>query len=216
MLTPAPPRRIGPVGIVAIIRLSAPPPDALCDALTEAGVRFAEITWGTPECLSTLTRWSSSTTMSLGVGTVSRPADAIAAARAGAQFVVTPTTRADVLAAAGAAGLPIACGALTPTEIERAHERGAAVVKVFPADSMGGPRYIRSVRAPMPDVPLMPVGGVTVESVASYTARGCTAVGIGSALVNDDVVSAGDWAELRRRSAAFVRAWVDGGGAHDA
>ena len=216
MLSTAPREDAGPTGVVAILRLSSPPPDAVCEALADAGIRFAEITWGTPECLATLSRWQASSTMSMGVGTVRRPAEAAAAACAGARFLVTPTTREEVLTAARAAGLPVACGALTPTEIERAHELGAAVVKVFPADALGGPGYLRSLRAPMPDVPLMPVGGSTVESVAAYGAIGCVAVGIGSALVNDEVVRAGDWSALTRTATAFVRAWDDGRGGHDA
>ncbi|MET9318188.1 2-dehydro-3-deoxyphosphogluconate aldolase [Kribbella sp. NPDC003505] len=198
-----------PSGVVAIVRLKSPAPDEIADVLADAGVRFVEITLGTPECLATLQRWRTTVPMRVGAGSVRRPSQVADALAAGAQFLVTPTTRPEVLASAVGCSVPIACGALTPSEIESAYESGASLVKVFPVHAIGGPDYIRAVRAPMPDVPLMPVGNCSVDVAAVYAGLGCAAVGIGSGLVNDEVIAQRNWAQLHRLARAYVAAWDD-------
>ncbi|HEY0698714.1 MAG TPA: bifunctional 4-hydroxy-2-oxoglutarate aldolase/2-dehydro-3-deoxy-phosphogluconate aldolase, partial [Micromonospora sp.] len=128
-----------------------------------------------------------------------------AAHEAGAQFLVTPTTRPEVLHRASSAGLPVVCGAFTPTEVDVAWSAGATMVKLFPA-SLGGPAYLAELRAPLPDVPLVPTGGVTPESVPDWARAGAVAVGVGSSLVNATEIAAGDWGALRRRARAFLAA----------
>jgi 2-dehydro-3-deoxyphosphogluconate aldolase/(4S)-4-hydroxy-2-oxoglutarate aldolase len=130
----------------------------------------------------------------VGAGSVRTPAQARDAQNAGAAFLVTPTTNPEVLRAAS---VPVVCGALTPTEIEIASVSGAAYVKVFPASAMG-PGYVKEVLAPMPELRLIPTGGVTLTNLRDYAAAGAVGVGVGSALVTEDLT------ELRRRAKLFV------------
>ncbi|MGH3098554.1 MAG: bifunctional 4-hydroxy-2-oxoglutarate aldolase/2-dehydro-3-deoxy-phosphogluconate aldolase [Streptosporangiales bacterium] len=118
---------------------------------------------------------------SLGAGTVLDADTAHAAIDAGAAFLVSPAVCTDVIEAGLARGVPTYPGAWTPTEVLTAWRAGAAAVKLFPA-SMGGPEYLQQLRAPLPDIPLIPTGGVTIESAVSYVRAGAIAVGVGSAL----------------------------------
>ncbi|WBB69403.1 bifunctional 4-hydroxy-2-oxoglutarate aldolase/2-dehydro-3-deoxy-phosphogluconate aldolase [Micromonospora sp. WMMD812] len=194
--------------VVAIVRL--PSPDAVVRAgheLAEAGLDSIEVTLTTPGALDAVAtlRADLAGTCAVGAGSVRTPADVTAARDAGAQFLVTPTTRVEVLAEAAAADLPVVCGAYTPTEIDVAWSGGATMVKLFPA-SLAGPAYLRELLAPLPDVPVVPTGGVSPESVAQWAAAGAVAVGAGSALVNAAEVAAGDWPALRRRARTFLDA----------
>lgn len=135
----------------------------------------------------------------IGAGTVITADDVLRVRDAGAQFTVTPGLCA-AADAAQAAGLPVLVGALTPSEVIAAAERGVAV-KLFPA-SCGGPEYLRAIRAPLPDVPIVPVGGVDAESIPAYLAAGALAVGVGSPLVGD-AADGGDLVELATRARAF-------------
>lgn len=201
----------GRVGVVAIIRLRAhEPDDDLLEALLDGGVRTVEVTLPTPGALDAVTRWSSDERVTVGVGTVRAPQDAIAAAEAGAAFLVTPTTRIAVLDAAAERGVPVVSGALTPTEIDVAWGHGAAAVKVFPVAAVGGADYVRAVREPLDDVALLPTGGVDVASTGQLARVGCVGVGIGGGLVAEQLVAARDWSTLSERAARFVAAWQQG------
>lgn len=194
--------------LIAIVRL--PVPDAVVRVgreLAGAGLPAVEVTLSTPGGLEAVAalRAELDGRCAIGVGSVRTPPDVAAARDAGAQFLVTPTTRVEVLAEAERADLPVVCGAFTPTEIDLAWSAGASLVKLFPA-SLGGPGYLREVRAPLPDVPLVPTGGVTPDSLDAWAAAGAVAVGVGGALVNADEVAAGDWGALRRRARAFLSA----------
>ncbi|PZG02727.1 hypothetical protein C1I99_01430 [Micromonospora deserti] len=194
--------------VIGIVRL--PAADAVVRAgreLAEAGLTAVEVTLTTPDALDAVAALRAELAGScvVGAGSVRAPADVRAAHAAGAQFLVTPTTRVEVLAEASVAGLPVVCGAFTPTEVDVAWSSGASLVKLFPA-SLGGPAYLRELRAPLPDVPLAPTGGVTPESLPGWAAAGAVAVGAGGALVNATEVAAGDWPALRRRARAFVSA----------
>ncbi|HWQ12331.1 MAG TPA: bifunctional 4-hydroxy-2-oxoglutarate aldolase/2-dehydro-3-deoxy-phosphogluconate aldolase [Roseiflexaceae bacterium] len=131
----------------------------------------------------------------VGVGTVLRREEARAAIDAGAQFVVTPAVRPEVVNACRERGVPVLCGALTPTEALAAHEAGAAMVKIFPARAFG-PQYIRDILAPLPFLRLVPTGGVSAENARAYLQAGAAAVGIGGNLVAPQVVAAGDWGQI--------------------
>lgn len=139
----------------------------------------------------------------LGAGTVLTARDAVAAREAGADFVVTPGLGAG-LDEAHRLGLPTLAGALTPSEIIAARASGATAVKVFPADTLGGPRYLRALRGPFPDVPLVPVGGVDAEAAEAYLAGGAMAVGVGSPLLGD-AADGGALDALRERARTYVR-----------
>jgi 2-dehydro-3-deoxyphosphogluconate aldolase/(4S)-4-hydroxy-2-oxoglutarate aldolase len=196
--------------VVAIVRLPVRPPHELLEVLARAGVPAVEITTGTPEVFETVRAWRGQSAVRVGVGTV-RTADHVArAAAAGAEFLVSPGLNGAVLDAALDAGLPLICGAATPTEIDQAWSRGAAAVKVFPVDCLGGAAYVRAIQAPLPDVPLFPTGGVGAEQARQYAELGCAGVGVGSAVVDAGPVEAGDWDEVGRRAAAVVAAWDRG------
>lgn len=198
-------------GIVAIVRLrDQAAEDGILESLAFAGITNIEITLGTPQCLDTVTRWRGTTGAQIGVGTVRTDDDARRAIASGAQFLVTPTTVPSVLAIANDAEIPVICGALTPTEIDLAWSLGAAAIKVFPANSVGGPGYLKSVMAPMSDVSFIPTGGVDVATAKIYAELGCTGVGVGSALVAEDLVAEDNWSLLASRAGEFVTAWNDG------
>lgn len=192
--------------LLAVLR--GPDPDRLIAAtevLAEEGVRYAEVSLTSAAALDVLRRLRESTSgrMVLGAGTVLTGEQARAAVDAGAEFLVTPSSTAeldDVLAA----GPPVLGGALTPTEVRSAHARGCAAVKLFPA-SLHGPGYVRALLDPFPDVPLVPVGGVGQDTVADYLAAGAVAVGVGSPLLGD-AAAGGDLGALRQRVQRFLDA----------
>jgi 2-dehydro-3-deoxyphosphogluconate aldolase/(4S)-4-hydroxy-2-oxoglutarate aldolase len=198
-------------GVIAIVRLRTnEPADEVLEHLVAGGITAVEVTLPSPGSLAAVRRWRSRSDVRVGVGTVISAQDAERAIEAGAQFLVTPTTSLPVLSTAGQAGVPVACGALTPTEIQLAWDSGAWSVKVFPIDAMGGARYIRNLKGPLPDIPLVPTGGVTVATTTEYAEVGCVGVGIGSALVDEATVAEGAWERLRERAGAFVTAWEKG------
>ncbi len=193
----------GRVGVVAIVRLRAhEPDDSLLDALVDGGVQAVEVTLPSPGALDAVRRWSGDRRVVVGVGTVRTPQDAVAAAEA--------TTRPAVLEVATERGVPVVCGALTPTEIDVAWSHGAAAVKVFPVAMVGGPAYVRAVREPLDDVLLLPTGGVDVASTEEFARAGCVGVGIGSGLVAEQLVADRDWSTLSGLAGRFVAAWRTG------
>ncbi|MEO8518201.1 MAG: bifunctional 4-hydroxy-2-oxoglutarate aldolase/2-dehydro-3-deoxy-phosphogluconate aldolase [Dermatophilaceae bacterium] len=137
----------------------------------------------------------------IGAGTVLTRDDVARAAGAGARFMVTPALTESV-AESVAAGLPVLAGAFTPTEVLSAMGQGATAVKLFPA-TVGGPSYLRALREPLPDVPLVPVGGVDGPLASEYLAAGAVAVGVGGSLLGD-AARGGDLDALRARAAAFL------------
>ncbi len=206
MSRPAPGAELQRTGIVAILRGGAGAPvDEVVDVLVHAGVTCLEITMNTPGALDAVAAARSRHPgAEVGVGTARTPAQVQAAAAAGAQFVVSPDVRATVGAAAADAGLPWYSGALTATEAGTAWELGAAAVKLFPA-SLGGPGYLRELRAPLDDVPFVPTGGVRLEQVGDYLAAGAFALGIGSPLLGD-ALRGGSLAELAERAEQVLAA----------
>ncbi|MFR9725548.1 bifunctional 4-hydroxy-2-oxoglutarate aldolase/2-dehydro-3-deoxy-phosphogluconate aldolase [Streptomyces sp. MS19] len=207
--------RPGPAGVVAIVRLGTAPPDDVCAALVDAGVPALEVTLTTPGAEAAIARWrEAGVAAAVGAGTVRTADDVRRAARAGAQFLVTPTTSPAVLATAAELDVPVLCGALTPTEIDAAWQLGAAAVKVFPADALGGAAYVKALQAPLPDIPLVPTGGVDARAARAYAALGCRAVGVGSSLVSQAAVAAGDFDGLRARAAELTAAWRTGAREH--
>jgi 2-dehydro-3-deoxyphosphogluconate aldolase / (4S)-4-hydroxy-2-oxoglutarate aldolase len=195
-------------GLLAIIRLRRhEPADEILDTLAAAGVTRAEVTLPTPGSLEAINRWSGREGVQIGAGTVRTAAHVRDAVAAGAQFLVTPTVAPSVLEEASRLSVPVICGAASPTEIELAWTHGAAAIKVFPARNLGGPAYIRAVREPLDDVPLIATGGVSADDVADYRRAGCIGVGVGSTLVSEAIVAERNWAGLEAATRAFVRAW---------
>ena len=142
----------------------------------------------------------------LGVGTVRSAADAEAAVAAGAAYLVAPDLQPEMVAFAVERGVPVVPGGLTPTEIAAAWAAGATAVKVFPVSAVGGPAYCKAVRAPLPEVPLVPTGGVGIDDIGAYLAAGAVAVGIGSPLLGDAGDPGGDLGGLGERARRAVAA----------
>lgn len=193
--------------IVAIVR--GTDPDASLRAvlaLVEEGVPLVEVSLTGKDALDTIARARTALgpDAPLGAGTLLTAADARAAREAGASFAVTPALGEGV-AEAARLGMPVLAGALTPTEINAAVRAGATAVKIFPANLAGGPEYLRALRGPFPEVPLVPVGGVGTEEARRYLAAGALAVGVGSPLLGD-AADGGDVAALRQRAREFLGA----------
>ena len=129
----------------------------------------------------------------LGAGTVLDSETARTAILAGAEFIVTPTVNLETIAMCKRYGKPIVAGAMTPTEMLTVWEGGADLVKVFPARELGGPDYIKTVLAPLPQLRLVPTGGVSAENAAQYLKAGAAGVAVGGNLVNKQAVASGDW-----------------------
>jgi 2-keto-3-deoxy-phosphogluconate aldolase (EC 4.1.2.14) len=198
------------VGVVAILRVSRPGALlAAADAVQAGGITAIEVTMTTPGALGVIeqVRARSGGAVVFGAGTVLDPETARACILAGAQFIVTPTVNLQTIALCRRYSVPVVAGAYTPTEILTAWEAGADVVKVFPADNLG-PRFIRAVRAPLPQVRLLPTGGVTLDNAADFIRAGAIAVGVGSELVSQALLDAGDFSSLTARAREF-RAAVD-------
>jgi 2-dehydro-3-deoxyphosphogluconate aldolase/(4S)-4-hydroxy-2-oxoglutarate aldolase len=195
-------------GIIAIIRAdSSEQLVEAAGALLAGGVTAMEVTMTTPNALEVITAVTRhyGNAILMGVGTVIDPQTARAAVAAGAEFIVTPVTKPEVIAVANELGKPIASGALTPTECLLAHESGADFVKLFPAD-LGGPTYIKNLLAPLPMLRIVPTGGVTPDTAGAFLHAGCVALGAGSSLVSKEILQTHDWTELEQRARAFVRA----------
>ena len=126
-----------------------------------------------------------------------------AAILAGAGFVVAPTLNMEMVALCNRYSIPVAPGCYTPTEMLAAWEAGADMIKLFPADA-GGPGFIKAVRAPLPQLNIVPVGGVNLNTAAEFIRKGAYALGVGTSLVNQNLLDSGDMAELTRRAEAFV------------
>ena len=197
--------------VVAVLR--APDADSAkagVAALVAGGVRGIEITYSTPDAARVVRdlRAEYADDVLVGAGTVTSPRLVAESVEAGAQFLVSPGSPAPLAAAMRASGTPFVLGALTPTEVMAAHDAGADVVKVFPG-SVGGPSYLKALRGPFPDVPLMPTGGVSVENAHEWLAAGAVCLGAGSDLVSPALMAAGDSDEITRRARAFMAAVGD-------
>ncbi len=181
-------RRIGEAGIVAVIRAQTIEiANRAVQAVCAGGIAIVEITMTVPGAVSIiaeLAQQHKNDGILIGAGTVTSPPEAELCVGAGAKFLVSPGTSPQVLATAHKAGILAIPGALTPTELMTAQEHGARVIKIFPCGNVGGPKYLRALRAPFPDARLIPTGGVTTANAAEFIAAGAFALGIGADLVD--------------------------------
>ena len=179
--------------VVPVIRTSSRAlAETACEWLYEAGLRMFEITFTVPDAAGLIKALSTRDDIVVGAGTVLTRDDAAAAIDAGSAFVVSPATIGDVIALCHERGVPALPGAGTATEILTAHTLGAAVVKVFPASSVGGPAFLKSVKAVYPQIALMPTGGIAPAEIETYLEAGAVAVGMGSEMAPASALSAGD------------------------
>jgi 2-dehydro-3-deoxyphosphogluconate aldolase / (4S)-4-hydroxy-2-oxoglutarate aldolase len=180
-------------GVVAVIRLKDPARlRAAVDAMAAGGVRALEVTMTVPRAVEMIRQLAPTLPdgFLLGAGTVTDADTARLVIDAGASFVVSPIFRADIIAACHERDVPAMPGCFSPTEIFTAHQCGADVVKVFPATALG-PQFIKDVRAPLPQIRLMPTGGVTLDNAGDWIRAGAVAVGLGSALVDAKAIDEG-------------------------
>jgi 2-dehydro-3-deoxyphosphogluconate aldolase/(4S)-4-hydroxy-2-oxoglutarate aldolase len=199
-------------GVIAIMRAQSS--DQLlqaADAIQAGGVQAIEVTMTTPGALEVIAeaRKRYGAELLFGAGTVLDPETGRAAILAGAQFIVAPTLNLGLIELCRRYSIPVMPGAYTPTEALTAWEAGADIVKIFPAE-VGGPAYLKAIRAPLPQLKLCPVGGVDLDTAADFIKSGAACLGVGSALINQKLLDSGDFAELTRRAVRF-REEVDKG-----
>jgi len=199
-------RRLEAAGVVAVIRLAdGAALRAVADALAAGGVRALEVTMTVPRAVEMIRELAPTLPdgFLLGAGTVTDADTARQVIDAGASFVVSPIFRADIIAACHERDVPAMPGCFSPTEIFTAHQCGADVVKVFPATALG-PQFIKDVRAPLPQIKLMPTGGVTLTNAGEWIAAGACAVGVGSNLVDAKALAANDFAAIANNARTVV------------
>ncbi|MFP3937457.1 MAG: bifunctional 4-hydroxy-2-oxoglutarate aldolase/2-dehydro-3-deoxy-phosphogluconate aldolase [Phycisphaerae bacterium] len=199
-------RRLCDKGVVAVVRASGS--EQLLEvarALLAGGVDCIEITMTTPNALEVISncRKELGDEALVGVGSTLSADVARSAVDAGAQFVVSPIFKREIVEAAHAADLPCVPGAFTPTEVQTAYESGADIVKVFPGGAVG-PKYLKDLLGPLPHLKLSPTGGVNLDTAADWIANGACTLGVGSALVTKKAVASGDMAEIERLAKQYV------------
>lgn len=188
---------------VAVVRAERVADSAgLARTLAGAGIRCVEFTFTIPAVLDVIAAAGGADAV-VGAGTVVRPEQARDAIAAGARFIVAPTFVPDVVAPCREAEVPVFLGGFTPTEVAAAFAAGATAVKLFPA-SIGGPDYVKALRGPFPEIPLIPSGGIDERNAREFLAAGAVAVYAGSGLAPPDLVAAGDHEEIGRRAHDFV------------
>jgi len=201
-------QRLHDLGLVAVIR--GPSPELtvrMVEALVAGGVTGIEITYTTPNAADVVRALDRAfgEAILLGMGTLTDPAQAAEARGAGARYLVSPITDDALAAAMVATGLPVMIGALTPTEVFRAHRMGSDVVKLFPG-SVVGPDYVKALHGPFPHIPIMPTGGVDEHNLADWFGAGVFAVGAGSQLSPVKAAREGKFDAITAAAARFAAA----------
>jgi 2-dehydro-3-deoxyphosphogluconate aldolase/(4S)-4-hydroxy-2-oxoglutarate aldolase len=200
-------RRIEEVGIVPVVRApSAELAMRATDAVLAGGISVFEITMTVPGAVEVIRLLSQQLRgrALIGAGTVLTPEDALACIDAGAEFIVGPGLNLATVAAAHSRDVPVMPGALTPTEVISAWQAGADMVKIFPCGAMGGAKYLRALRGPLPQVRMLPTGGVSASTAADYIASGASALGVGSELIDITALAAGQDQALTERARELV------------
>lgn len=201
--------RIEEVALVPVIR--APSPElalAAVEAIVDGGISIFEITLTVPGAVQVIERLVKrlGARAVIGAGTVLTPEQARACLDAGAEFVVSPGLDLPTLELVLKADIAAIPGALTPTEVITAWHAGADIVKIFPCSAMGGPPYLKALKGPFPQVPLLPTGGVTAATAHEYLEAGAVALGIGSELVAAEALSTGQLDVISERARELVSA----------
>jgi 2-dehydro-3-deoxyphosphogluconate aldolase/(4S)-4-hydroxy-2-oxoglutarate aldolase len=201
-------RKIGDLGLVPVVRAqTADEALKIVDAIREGGVSVLEITMTVPGALGAIEQVARrfGADVLLGAGTVLDPETARACMLAGAQFVVTPTLDVRTIEMCRRYSVPIMPGALTPTEVLTAWTAGADVVKVFPCGALGGASYIKSLKAPLPQIEMIPTGGVSVKTAADFIKAGAMALGVGADLADTKAIREGNARLVTERAREYVR-----------
>ena len=193
-------------GIIAIMRANKS--EQLIDAaqaILEGGIRVIEVTLTTPGALKVISKVTENfgDNILFGAGTVLDAESALSAINAGADFIVSPNLNIEVITLCLRYSIPVFPGCLTPTEVLTAWQSGATMVKLFPAD-VGGPAMIKAIRSPLPQVEIIPVGGVDLRTAADFIRNGASALGVGGSLVNQKILNGGDFSQLTRLAKEFL------------
>ena len=200
-------RRIREVGIVPVVRASSAD-EALqaIEAIKAGGISILEITMTVPRAVSVIERVTASygDDVIVGAGTVLDAETARACILAGAQFVVSPALNVETISCCRRYSVAVMPGALTPTEVLQGWTAGADFVKVFPAGALGGANYIKSLKAPLPQIELVPTGGVSLKTAADFIRAGASALGVGADLVDTKALSEGRADLITERARQFI------------
>jgi 2-dehydro-3-deoxyphosphogluconate aldolase/(4S)-4-hydroxy-2-oxoglutarate aldolase len=201
--------RIVATGIIPVVR--APAPELALravEALRAGGIDVVEVTLTVPGAVALIERLLQrfGDRLLVGAGTVLDAASARACIAAGARFVVSPVLDVETIACCRGYGVPVMPGALTPSEVFAAWRAGADLVKVFPCGAVGGASYVRALRAPLPQIELVPTGGVSLKTVSDFIVAGASAVGAGADLVDIKRIEAGDDAAVSEQARRYVEA----------
>lgn len=195
------------IGVVPVVRTgSAESAVRAVEAVFQGGIRAAEITMTVPGALRALEKVADEfgDRITLGAGTVLDPETARVCLLAGAQFLVTPVLNFPAIETANRYSKVITAGALTPTEVLAAWQAGADIVKIFPCGAMGGPKYIRALKAPFPEIEMIPTGGVTLDTTAEFLKAGACAVAVGSDLIDARNLASGHFEVFVERARHFL------------
>ena len=196
------------VGVIPVVRArSAEEAMLAIDAIREGGISILEITMTVPGAVGVIEKVSAryGSEALVGAGTVLDGETARACIRAGAQFIVSPALNLDTIAVCLSEGVAVMPGALTPTEVVQAWSAGADFVKVFPAGAVGGASYLKALKAPLPQIELIPTGGVSLMTAADFIKAGASALGVGADLVDLKAIREGQQQLITERAREFVR-----------
>ena len=201
-------QQIKDIGVIPVVRAtSADEAMRAIDAIREGGISVLEITMTVPGAIKVIEQVSQryGKDAVVGAGTVLDPEIAEACVSSGAQFVVSPALNLETIACCRRLDVPVIPGALTPTEVVQAWNAGADFVKVFPAGAVGGANYLKALKAPLPQIELVPTGGVTLITAADFIRAGAAALGVGTDLVNIEALREGQAAHITERAKQFLQ-----------
>jgi 2-dehydro-3-deoxyphosphogluconate aldolase / (4S)-4-hydroxy-2-oxoglutarate aldolase len=199
--------RILQTGLIPVIRAeSAEIAVRAIDAIKGGGISVLEITMTVPGAIRVIEEAAArfGDDAIIGAGTVLDAETARACILAGAQFIVSPALDIETIACCRSLGIPVMPGAMTPSEVVTAWKAGADLVKVFPANAVGGPSYIKALKAPLPQIELVPTGGVSLDNAGDFIRAGAAAVGVGSDLVDTKALRGGEDISITERARQFV------------
>jgi len=202
-------KRIEEVGIVPVVRASSSEEAVtVAEIIREGGIPIVEITMTVPGAITVIAELSKryGDEVLIGAGTVLDPETARSCIAAGAQFIISPALNIQTIELCKVQRIAIFPGALTPTEVVTAWDAGADAVKVFPCSALGGASYLRALKAPLPDVKLVPTGGVSLATAKDFIAAGAWALGVGADLVNTKAIKAGDRESVVAAARSYVAA----------
>ena len=199
-----------PMPVVGILRdIPQGAEEACVNAAVKCGLKAIEVTMNTKDAeviIAAIKAAAKPHGIAVGAGTVRHGNDLEKAIAAGAEFIVTPNTRNEIIRLSATARIPIIPGALTPTEVQKAFDLGATAVKIFPVNCVGGPEYIKALRGPFRDIPLMACGGVNAENVQAYLKAGSNLVSFGASIFNPTLMKENKWDEIEKRLAQLLAA----------